>query len=174
MTWKPLNGYFWPYRIDEDANVEWLNPKTDEWVRLKPFMVRTKQGGSYGHLCVRIKTAEGRFKNVYVKSLMIDAFFGGKKEGYVFKFKNGSITDCALCNLERVPQGEFYKETGGGLRRSVEKIDKHGNVLELYSSVTEAAEKNFMTRRCVSDRCRNRIKKPFATDGFSFRYERTK
>lgn len=172
--WKPLNGYFWPYRINEDANVEWLNPKNGKWIRIKPFMTRTKKGGSYGHLCVRVKTESGRWKNVYLKSLMVDAFFGGRKEGVVYEFKNGSLTDCSLYNLRPTTQSKLSKKIGGGLRKSIEKIDWDGNVLELYSSVTEAAEKNFMGRRAVTDRCRNKLQTPFALTGFSFRYEQSR
>lgn len=169
--WKPINGYFWPYRINEEARVEWMNPKTNEWVRLKPFVSREKRGRSYGHLCLRMKTESGRFKNVYLKTLVVDAFFGGKKEGVVYGFKNGSITDCAIYNLYPTTQAELSGLAGGGLRRSIEKIDKDGNVLDLYASVTEAAEKNFMSRRMVTGRCRNQVKDPFKATGFSFRYE---
>ena len=170
--WKKIDGYFWPYRINEEAEVEWKDPKTKKWVRLQPFMVRTKQGGSYGHLCVRMKTESGNFKNVYVKSLMVDAFFGGKKKGIVYEFINGSITDCAVYNLRPRESADFFRGMGGGLRKSVEKIDTRGRVIELYSSVSEAAEKNFMSRRAVSDRCLNHIQDPFALMGYSFRYER--
>lgn len=169
--WKPINGYFHPYRINEEAEVEWLNPKTDEWVRIKPFMVRGKRDISYGHLCVRMKTESGRFKNVHLKTLVIDAFFGGKKDGVVYGFKNGSITDCAIYNLYPTTQEEVSGRAGGHLRRSIEKIDRQGNVLDLYSSITEASKKNFMSRKSVTIRCQNKVKDPFELTGFSFRYE---
>lgn len=172
--WKPIDGYFWPYRIDEDANVEWLNPKNGKWVRLNPFLIRPNKGLAYGRLCVRLKLSNGKFKNVYVKSLMVDAFFGGKRDGVVYGFKNGSVMDCSVYNLYPTTQDKIGAKSGGGLRNSVEKIDKKGNVLELYASVTEAAEKNFMSRRAVSDRCKNHIQNPFALTGFSFRYEKTR
>lgn len=173
MTWRPLNGYFWPYRINEDADVEWLNPKNDKWIRLKPVIERKKKGNcTYGYLIVWMKRKDGRFKQVNLKSLMIDAFFGGKKKGVVYGFRNGSFQDCSIYNLYPTTQTKINKRYGGGLRKSVEKIDKNGNVLELYSSVTEAAEANFMSRCAVIRRCRNQAKDPFALTGYSFRYER--
>lgn len=171
--WKNIDGYFWPYRIDDEANVEWLNPKNNKWIRLKPVIVRKHKGNcSYGYLIVWMKRKNGRFKKVNLKSLMVDAFFGGKKKGVVYGFRNGSFMDCSVYNLYPTTQTKINERFGGGLRRSVEKIDKAGNVLDLYSSVTEAAEANYVSRTFVTNRCKKHAKNPFALTGFSFRYER--
>ena len=171
-TWKPIDGYFWPYRINEEAEIERFDPHYNKWVRITPFLMRDGKKGSYGRMFVNMKLSNGRFKNVYLKNLMIDVFFGGRKEGIVYGFKNGSIMDCSKNNLYPTNQTEIAKRSGGGLRKSIEKIDRFGNVLDLYSSVTEAAEKNFISRKSVTNRCKNRVEDPFALTGFSFRYER--
>lgn len=171
--WKNIDGYFWPYRIDDEANIEWLNPKNGKWIRLKPVIEQKKKGnGVYGRLAVWMKRKDGRFKRVYVKSLVIDAFFGGKKEGVVYSFKNGFFQDCSIYNLYPTTQTKVNERYGGGLRKSVEKIDKYGNVLDLYASVTEAAEANYVSRTFVINRCRKKVKNPFSLTDFSFRYER--
>ena len=170
--WVQIDGYFWPYRINDEAEVERFDSQKDKWVPIKPFLMRDSSKGSYGRLCVHMKFKNGRFQNVYVKNLMIDAFFGGRKKGVVYGFKNGSIMDCSRNNLYPTNQTEIAKRSGGGLRKSIEKIDKDDNVLDLYASVTEAADKNFICRKSVTQRCKNRVEDPFALLGYSFRYER--
>ena len=55
--------------------------------------------------------------------------------------------------------------------RSVEKIDKNGNVLKTYNNMIEAAEDNFLSPSSIAYRCTGRMKNPFKNDGFTFRYK---
>lgn len=172
MTWRPLNGYFWPYRINEEAVVQ-RQVGPDEWQTLSCFLKRDKFYPC-GRLHVRMKTKEGKFKNILVKNLMIDAFMGGRKPNMLITFRNGMASDCALVNLMYTTPEDVGRRHGGGMRRSVEKIDKQGRVIELYASVSEAARKNFMSTKAIQGRCQNKVKEPFALNGYSFRYEKTR
>lgn len=170
--WKTIDGYFWRYRINDMARVE-REKKPGEWIPVKPFIYRDKKHhNSSGRLAIRMKTVDGQWMNIFVKNLMIDAFFGGRKPGDVFIHRNGFFQDCSIYNLIRTTEQKVGERTGGAGRKSIEKIDSDGNVLDLYSSVTEAAEKNFVSRKFVSNRCGKRVKNPFALTGFSFRYEK--
>ena len=59
----------------------------------------------------------------------------------------------------------------GGRPRQVAKINEAGDVLELYSSLTAAADANNMTPTSVKYHCQGKLKHPFkCTGGYSFLY----
>lgn len=167
--WKNIEGYFWPYRINEKAEVQrQIGP--DEWKTLTNFV--TRDGGRYRRLRVRMRLPDGRYTNVLVKNLMIDAFMGGRKPGMFVTFRNGMVSDCALENLVYTTPTEVGKRYGGCCRRPVVKIDKRGRVVEAYGSVSEAARKNYMSTKAVQWRCDKKVRDPYKLNGFTFRYER--
>lgn len=168
--WKTIDGYYWPYRIDEEAHVE-RQRESGEWTPLSSFISRTN-GGGYGRLCVRLRMPDGRYKNVFVKNLMVVTFMGGRRPGTVVGLRNGMIGDCSLNNLYFTTQKQISSKTGGASRRPIEKVDREGNVVGLYASMVEAAQKNYISRKSVWVRCKNRLQDPFALDGFNYRYER--
>lgn len=119
-AWKVLDGYFWPYRVHETGIVErlWDDGK---WRPIKPFMKQKKKGDAYRIPYMHIKLANGHWKSIPLKNLVVEAFFGGRKPNERFICKNHMVSDCSVRNLCRVTE--------------------NGNVVEIYSSVTEAAEK---------------------------------
>lgn len=164
--WKIIHGYLWLYRINEKAQIERL-VGSGHWRAITPF------NSSQNHrLFVHMKRADGRRVNVPVKNLMRDAFMDGEKPGMVVSFRNGMYTDCELENLYYTTHIEVAKRLGGNGRRSVEQIDRDGNVIGLYRSVTEAAKKNYISRKAVYIRCANKLTgDPFTLDGTTYRYE---
>ena len=59
----------------------------------------------------------------------------------------------------------------GGKPRQVAKINEAGDVLELYSSLTIAADANNMTPTSVKYHCQGKLKHPLkCTGGYTFRY----
>lgn len=169
--WRMIDGYFWPYRINEEAQIQRL-VKPGVWRDVAPFLKR-RPGTVYGQLCVHMKTADGVRKNVFVKSLMINAFFGGRKPGEMYGHKNGMTSDCSRYNLFPTNARDVGQRAGGSGRKNVEKIDRNGNVVALYSSVSEAARADFMSRKAVYMRCTNKIEgDPFKLTGYSYRYEK--
>ena len=168
--WRRIDGYFWPYRINEDAVVE-RQLDNGSWRRLNPYIVRDK-GKTYGRLVIKMKRSDGRYLQQSIKNLMADAFLGGRRPGTVIGMRTPFIMDCSLSNLYITTQSDIGKRNGGPNHRSVEKVDRDGNVVALYSSVREAAKKNYMSRRAVARRCNCTIKgDPFLLDGFNYRYE---
>lgn len=170
-AWKIIEGYYWPYRVHESGAVERLLA-SGRWRPVKPYMC-IKPGESCGKLMIHMRLPDGRYKNVAVKNLVIDTFLGGRKPGDVYMHRNRMTSDCSVHNLFKTTEAEVGKRCGGGTKRSIEKIDRDGNVIDLYSSVTEAAKQNFIPRRSIWLRCTNKIKgDPFELTGFSYRYER--
>lgn len=166
--WKMIDGYFWPYRINEEAVIE-RQLDSGRWKEIKKGINwKTRQ------VYVRLKDKNGVRRRVYVKRLMADIFLGGYKKGMVLSNRDGMTSDVSLNNLVWETQHSIGKRYGGGGRRSVEKIDREGNVIDLYRSISEAAKKNFISRKSVYIRCHNKLKMedPFLLLGFSFRFEK--
>ncbi len=129
--WKSIEGYKFPYRINEDGVVQVYKKKYDEWIEINKFY----RGN---HVYVYMRDEYGDQKQVSVPGMMREAF------------GNTGTVPCRKC---------------------ISKIDRHGHVLETYTTIKEAADKNYMSTRAVADRCKNKIQKPFYAAGFSFRYE---
>ena len=161
-VWVPIEGYKWPYRINEDGTVQ--KKDRDLWVTLAPRI-------STNRVTVSMRKRNGTRIYIPVVWLMADAFMGGRKPGMCIYHKNGLKTDNSLHNLEFLSKGENGKRTSGNRRRAVEKIAPDGTVVELYKSACEAAKKNYVHRNCVSDRCNGVVKNPFRLLGYSFRWE---
>lgn len=168
--WKNIDGFYYPLRINEDAHIEKQQPN-GTWKRISTHVYR-EQGKQYGKLCVNLRLKDGSYKTRPVKKLMIDAFYGGNKPGVSYGFKNGSFMDCSLTNLYPATKEQILKRSGGHNRRPVSKIDSKGNVVEFYSSVSEAAKKNHLDRRSINRRCSRKTKRSFDDTGCTFRYER--
>lgn len=166
--WRLIPGYFYQYRINELGQIEKLLD-SGKWYRLKPFIKRDRYHTN-GKLQMRMRLENGRYSNISVKNLMIDTFLGGRKPGVVYGLRNGSTTDCSVYNIYPSTLHDVLKRTGGINRRAVEKVDRDGNVLELYASVSEAADKNYIARKSILARCKNRMKDPYI-NGYTFRYE---
>lgn len=170
--WKAIDGYYFPYRINENADIE-KQEASGRWVSLTSYMLR-KHSTGYGILCVTLRINKETRRHVPVKNLMANAFMGGRRDGYIISHKNGMMSDCALENLYFTTQKELATKMGNHSGRSVEKIDPNGKVLDLYSSVIEAAKSNYVSKNAVWMRCTNRVKDPFKFLGYSFRYEERK
>ena len=108
---------------------------------------------------------------MFVKGLMIDAFFGGRKDGEVYMHRNGSFQDCSVFNLVKTTEKDVGKKSGGASRKAVEKVDRDGNVVALYASTVEAAKANYISRKSIWMRCTNRVQDPYLLDGYNYRYE---
>lgn len=164
--WKLIEGYFWRYRINEEGQVE-REVRPDVWRPIASYLNNPRK-----QLRVHLKRKDGKRVNVTVKRLMANAFFGDLEPGQCLTVKNRMVTDCSLSNLKILTIYENGKRLGGGGRRSVEKVDRDGNVIDLYKSITEAAKKNFISRKSVYIRCAKKMRgDPFELTGYSFQYE---
>lgn len=169
--WKQLDGYFFTYRINEDAVVERLTPY-GKWKPMKLFLYQPKKNVSYVILSVRIKLKTGGFSNVPVKRLMRQAFFPNLPPDIRLGVRNGMCTDCSLVNLYPMTMSDCGKKGAGANRRSIEKVDREGNVVALYSSTVEAAKANYISRKSLWRRLNNTIEDPYYLDGYTYRYEK--
>ena len=169
--WRYIEGYRWPYRINEEAQIE-RQHDDGTWTPLKPYIKWVYKQQSGGKLYIAMQTPDKKRKEVTVKGLMIDAFLGGRKKGVMYGFRNESFQDCSLRNLYRITQKDINDRVGHQRRKPVVKVDRKGNVVEFYSSVREAAKKNYASPKYIQNRCKRRVKDRYDADGYTYRYER--
>ena len=166
VEWRPIKGYKYPYRINEEARVQKYDK--GKWVDLSTKLHR----GSIAPK-VWLRGVNGEVYYVTLTSLMADAFMGGRRSGYNIIHKNSFKEDCALENLEFISNKANGKTFGGLARRlPVLKVDRNGEILAVYNSSKEAAEANFMSKVQVQRHCRGETKDPFKFLDFTFCYDK--
>lgn len=163
--WKDIDGYKYQYKISDMAEIIKFDPILQKWAKVNPFL------SSWKRLYVSLQGEDGKRHSVCVANLMADAFMGGKNLGECITYKNGSRMDCCLYNLQKMSRGDACKKSRYAKRRSVCKVDKDGNVVEVYSSLREASEKNFISYGAIQNRLYGKIKDPYRIDGFNYVYE---
>lgn len=159
MRYAMIEGYKFPYRIGENGVVE--SYRTGEWVPVAVTAIGRRTA------VVRLQGLEKRV-SVSVARLMANAFMGGVPKGYGVFHKNRAKLDNELENLELRPLKSCGRDT---CSKAVFKIDRKGNVVEIYRSAIEAAKKNHMCVSAMYERCQGKIKDPFRLDGYDYRYE---
>lgn len=162
--WKQIDGYMWPYRINEEARVQKFYQ--GKWVDLHPCIAGRNRAE------IKMRTKDNRKIQVPLVWLMADAFMGGRKPGYNIYHLDGSKLNCAYWNLKFMTKQECGKITGGtGNRRAVLKIDKSGEVVAIYKSSREAARKEYISYNAMHNRCLNKVQNPFDLTGYNYQYE---
>lgn len=161
--WKQIEGYLWPYRINEEGHVEKLY--NGKWVRLTGCI------SARNRAVIKMRTADNKKKEIPVVWLMADAFMGGRIPGTCIIHKDRCKANNAIWNLKRVSKKDCGLASCKNRRRPVKKIDRDGTVVEVYPSVAAAAKKNFISKNAVYSRCVRAVKDPFRLDGHDYRYD---
>lgn len=159
--WRPLEGYKIPYRVCEDGYIQgfWGGAWRD---------IKTHLGGQSTRTYVRLTTESGKRKNIPMVHIVADLFLGGRKPGLCLYHLNGDKRDNSVYNLRWTSQSKIARKGIQQLMRPVEKIDRNGNVLGWYRSMTIAAKENYVSLNFVSSRCRNKRKHPLQHDRIQF------
>lgn len=165
--WVEVTGYRFRYQVNEDGDVRKQMPD-GSWFYLKPYIA------GRGRACVKMRTAENKKVDIPVVWLMADAFLGGRRPGMAIIHRNGAKYDCSVRNLKFATHRECGKLAGRNRRRVVLKIDRRGEVVAIYSSVREAAERNYISQTAVWARCVCKVKDPYRLDGYNYQYESTR
>lgn len=162
--WKMIDGYKWPYRINEDARIQKYSD--DGWVDIRPSLYRGRS-----RAVVKMRLPDGTQKEVPVVWLMADAFMGGRRPGYAIVHKDGAKLNSCLWNLEFRSMSGAATMSCKNRRRPVLKIDREGNIVEIYKSLREASEKEYVNKNSVMARCFNRVQNPYDLTGYTYQYE---
>ncbi len=162
--WRDVVGYGGKYQVSRHGEVRrvfdsgMVHDMSAYTIRSRLFVKLTKDGKSKEEPLLQIVAA---------------AWLGKTPPGKVPYHINGIITDNRADNIGFIDRQTLGKRTGAmaDTRAIVFKVDKDGNVVEIYRSAREAAKANFMSYQTVLDRCHNKVKKPYALNGYTFQFE---
>ena len=171
--WGDVKGYEGIYQISTSGHI-----------RNRTRLMRTfTKHGKKGRRFINLTDAHGRKKQYNVAQLVAMTFLN-QPDGTVTYHKNSALSDNRVGNIIFLTQSEVGKIEGGGARRrAVAKIDRLGEIVKIYPSVTQAAKDNYLSEQCVRDRCNGwqnrhgkivRLKSLFAPDGYAYAWAEPK
>lgn len=164
-SWKAVPGFIGKYQISTMGKVRRVFPsgKTRE---LHPYLNRKDE------LVIHLTDALGKTKEYHFLSLVAVTFLGPSPANCVPYHINGCKSENNIRNIAYISRKELGKRTGAASRRQpVAKLNKDGEVVDVYSSAREAARQNFMSYQTVMDYCNGKRKGAFAPDGFAYAWD---
>ena len=177
--WRDIPGYGGAYQISWEGKVRTWRWRGDHFLKkpriMTPFIrkPRGKANRRNARQFVKLTDAAGVSRNVPVMGLMVQVWLGGCPSGKVPYHKNGDTTDHCASNIGFLTQKELGRRTGAKAKRiPVAKVNRAGEIVELYPSARAAARANHMSYQTVLDRCNGKIKKPYALDGHTYIFDR--
>lgn len=168
--WRDIPGCGGKYRASKAGEVQRVF--AGGLVRdMTPYRKQSK--ASRNRMFVKL-TINGKPKEVAMLKIMAETWHCNKDKNLVAYHKNGIVTDNRADNIGFTSRSKLGKMTGhmAGKRKCVFKVDGSGNEVEVYRSAREAAKQNNMSYQTVLDRCHNRVKNPFALDGYTYQFEK--
>ena len=176
LNWKTIPNTDGWYEINTQGEVRcWKNGKGDHKRLKTPHILKPykcKHGGCIVSIFFRDENNVRKQKSMRVNKLMAEAFMGGVPDGMFVFHKNGDTMDNSLHNLQILPRKTVYSKCRGHSRKPVLKVDKNGEILDVYSSIEEAARKNYMCAHQVTQHCNKKVKYPFRFQDYTFVYDR--
>ena len=150
-------------RVFSDGHVHYLNP----------FTKKQKRGPKRQYVKL---SRNHKGKEVSLTSLIARVFLGPCPEGYMPVHINGDQSDNCAGNIEYISYAESGRRyaSSNGNRRAVAKIDREGNVIEIYPSQRAAGKANHISPQAISRRCLNEVKYPFDLDGYNYVFDSEK
>ena len=107
-----------------------------------------------------------------IQHIVAKTFLGEAPSGCVAYHKNGCQSDNYVNNIVYISRQELGKKTGANSRKqSVVKIDKSGQIVDVYKSARECGRQNYMSYQTIIDRCNGKCKSAFAPDGYAYAWE---
>lgn len=170
-VWKDIPGYGGTYQASTEGRIRKIWPVSGKATILKPYVRNRRTRANSNAMRVHIQGPDGRRIERTVISLVAETFFGsfpGKRAVH----KSGAAADNSVSNIALMDCEQIGRTYGAqSSRRPVVKIDKTGEIIACYSSARSAARENYVSYTSVIDRCNGKIKKEFALDGYSYRWD---
>lgn len=171
--WRDIPGYDGKYQVSRDGEVRRvIRPG---YVRnLKPSR-RTNPGAlrrNKNSVVVKL-TKDGKTRGHKAAKLVALAFLPPPPPGMALYHKNFILSDNRLSNLAYIDRKTLGAISGyhTNNRRPVVKINRTGEVVEVYRSARAAGAANHMSYQTVLDRCNNKVKNPWALDGHNYQWD---
>lgn len=171
--WKDIPGFKGRYQASRAGDIrrKYGSGKVRD---MSQYKKRSGKGGKIlrDRLFVKL-TVDGKSMEVPVFKVMVSTWKGEPPKGCVPYHINRIVTDNREENIGFTSRSNLGRITGGTTRRrkAVFKVDRDGNEVEVYRSAREAAKHNHMSYQTVLDRCNGKVKKEYALDGYTYRFE---
>lgn len=168
--WRTIPGCGGRYRASRSGDIQRMLPSG----LVRDMTPYRKQGRTFRNRLFVKLTINGKPRETAVLKIMAETWHNNKDKSLVPYHKNGIATDNRADNIGFISRSELGKLTGhmAGKRKCVFKVDENGNEIEVYRSAREAARQNNMSYQAVLDRCHNKVKNPFALDGYTYKFEK--
>lgn len=173
-NWRDIPGYDGAYQISREGDVRTWRYRKDRRLK-KPRLLSQymkHQGKRSRRRYVKLTRPDGTTVEAPVLHLMVDVYLGGQRPGKVPYHKNGDLADHNINNIGFITRQELGRMTGGdSSRRPVAKVDRNGEIVEVYPSARLAGKANHMSYEAVLQRCHGKVKDPFAADGYNYVFD---
>lgn len=171
--WRDIPGYGGRYQASTEGRIRKIWPVSGKKTICTPYRRQRRKQANSDALRVHISLPDGRRVERTVINLVAETFLGSVP-GRCAVHKNGMSADNSLSNIALMTNSQIGKTFGAqAKRRPVVKIDETGEIIACYPSARAAASENYVSHQTVADRCNRRVKKEFALDGFSYRWDDT-
>lgn len=160
--WKEIKGYKYPYRISDMGVLEQFYH--GKWRVIQPFMKGNRAQ-------FQMMLPDGKRKTVPVVWFMAEAYMGGRRPGMDIVHKDGSKFNNAAYNLKFQPRKVTAMMRCNTRRKTIAKVSPDGEVVAVFRSIREAAEKEFVCTKVIRERCQGKIKDPYRINGYTYQYE---
>lgn len=118
-----------------------------------------------------VTMSDGTYRKFQTISLVARTWLGTHDSSWQAIHKNGVLSDHRIENIKYVKRSEIGKIASVKKRKSVFKINSDGEVVEIYKSARECADKNHFCYASIKRRCNGDFKNPIASDGYAYVYE---
>lgn len=169
--WRDIPGTGGKYQASRSGEVRhvWPSGKTTP---LRPYLLHSECHKRHRYRLMIHMRIDGKDKVVPLMAAIAMTFKGPLPPGMCWHHANGCQYDNRVENIQPIGRHELGKKTAAqATRKSVEMLDRDGNVVELYTSTREAARANHMSHEAVRQRCVGGVKNPYSLTGYTFRYE---
>lgn len=159
--WRPVEGYKPYYRVNEEGCVE--SNARGKWKQLNHHI-------NGGRVCVTVVNLEGKLKHIPVSKLVYETFIRKLKPDEIVFHKDRVKWNCNVWNLVAIKPGQIAGIVKGA-RKSIEKIDRNGEVVWIYGSLKEACKGEYISHCAIYKRLKNQLADPYDLTGYTYQYE---
>ena len=178
--WKAVEGYEGIYEVSNLGQVRSLDKEQpvfgDKGVKIRQGIIKRHNIGRTGYHYVML-VKDGIAKNHRVHRLVANAFVPNPDNLPEVNHKDENKANNRADNLEwctskyNANYGTRNERKAEGKRRPVLQLDKDGNVIREYASVTEAAEAVGSSSSHISRCCLGTVKGHKTVKGFYWKYK---
>ena len=170
--WRDVQGFAGLYQVSNLGQIRRVWPKSGKTTILKPYIHRNGRSANNRSMRIHLTGLDGRRIERSMLTLVAETFLG-VPEGKYPVHKNGQCADNRAKNIVFMTPQESGRKFGvSSQRKPVVKITLAGEIVDCYSSAVEAAKENYLSYEAVTDRCNGRIKKEYAIDGCTYRWDK--